>query len=216
MLLRELDDVNGMSNVGSGKIMARARKVATLWKKVNTARAAATPALDPLTVGEKTVSAVDTALAANEPLLKTVAEKLSGWNSMRGVVKTLATRVDKNNKRWYEAWQGEYAPGTPENDALSQIDTGPGAVGLPGIVDFTLMFDGNGNLHIDATADHATHFRELRKGPGEEVFVERAANATSPIHDPVSLPGDYTVKLQARNSSGDGPESAEKSVTVPG
>ena len=67
---------------------------------------------------------------------------------------------------------------------------------------------------MDAEAEHATHFRMLRKGPGESEFIERAANEESPIHDPVSLPGVYEVKLQARNSAGDGPLSAGQDVTV--
>ena len=87
---------------------------------------------------------------------------------------------------------------------------------LPGPTTWSVMYDGEGNFHIDATADHATHFHELRKGPGEDAFIERAANATSPHADPVSLPGSYDMKLQARNSSGDGPMSAVKTVVKPG
>jgi hypothetical protein len=149
-------------------------------------------------------------------LLKVVAERLSAWNTKRSDLRALSKKVDMNNKRWYEAWQGNYAEGTAERDALNQIDTGPGAVALPGAVDFTVIYDGSGHLHIDAEADHATHFRVLRKGPGEDAFIERASNEQSPYDDPVILPGLYKVKVQARNSSGDGPESDEKSVTVPG
>jgi hypothetical protein len=215
-LLLELDDVAGMPNVGSGKTLARSRKLTTVWTKVNAMRVALTPPLATLTVGATNVEAVSNAITGHEPLLKAVAEKQSAWSATRSDLKKLATRVDTNNKRWFEAWSNDYDEGTPEHDALSQIDTGPGAVDAPGPVDFTVMYDGNGKLHIDAEADHATHFRMWRKAPGEDVFIERAANATSPIDDPVSLPGVYDVKLQARNSTDDGPESAVKQVTVPG
>ena len=215
MLMLELDDISGMSNEGSGRICARSRKLSTLWKKVNTMRAALTPPLDPVSVGAALVATVDTALTANEPLLKSVSDKLASWNSARRVLRALADKVDRNNKRWYDAWSGNYPEGTPERDALSQIDTGSNPVALPGDVDFTVMYGPGAELHIDATTEHATHFRELRKGPGEDAFIERAANSESPIHDPVTLPGQYKVQLQARNSSGDGPVSAEKSVTVP-
>ena len=216
-LLLELDDVSGMRNDGSGKIMARGRKLSTLWKKVNVARAAATPPLGAIEVGGVVVDAVDTALSANEPLLKTVAEKLSAWSSARSALKALANRVDRNNKRWYEAWSGNYAPGSPQYDALAQINTGGGDTEPPGPVTFSVMYDGdNDAFHIDAEAEHATHFRVLRKGPGESDFIERASNAESPISDAVTLPGVYEYKLQARNSTDDGPVSAAQSGTVPG
>ena len=214
-LMLELEDVSGMPNVGSGRIMARSRKLTTLWKKVNTARAAATPPLDPLQVGPSLVAALDTALAANEPRLKAVSDMLASWNSARRALKALADKVDHNNKRWYDAWSGNYAPGTMENDALSQIDTGSGGGDLPGEVVWSAMYDGAGHFHIDATAPHATHFRELRKGPGETEFIERAANAESPIQDSVTLPGTYDIKLQGRNSTGDGPMSAVQQVVRP-
>ena len=37
-----------------------------------------------------------------------------------------------------------------------------------------------------------------------------------PLHDPVSLPGVYEIKLQAKNPTGDGTLSVEQTVTVPG
>jgi hypothetical protein len=216
-LMLELQDVSGMRNDGSGKIMARGRKLATLWKKVNAARAAGSPTLAPIEVGGAVVDAVDTALAANEPLLMAVSGKLSAWSSARSALRALSSKVDKNNKRWYEAWSGNYAPGSPEYDALSQIDTESGDAEPPGAVTFSVMYDGdNDEFHIDAEAEHATHFRVLRKGPGETDFIERASNAESPIHDPVTLPGVYEFKLQARNSTADGPVSAVQNGTVPG
>jgi hypothetical protein len=62
-----------MLNKGGGKIMARGRKLSTLWKKVNTVRGLMVPMLALLEVGGTVVAAVDTALAANEPLLKAVS-----------------------------------------------------------------------------------------------------------------------------------------------
>ena len=77
------------------------------------------------------------------------------------------------------------------------------------------MYDGAGHFHIDATAPHATHYCVLRKGPGETEFIERAANAESPIQDAVTLAGTYDIKLQARNSTGDGPMSAVQQAVRP-
>jgi hypothetical protein len=74
--------------------------------------------------------------------------------------------VDKNNKRWYEASSGNYAPGSPEYEALSQIDTESGDTEPPGAVTFSVMYDADAEeFHIDAEAEHATHFQVLRKGP---------------------------------------------------
>lgn len=217
LLVAELDEVNRMRNEGSGKILARARRLSALWLKVNGARAAATPPLGELLVGASPVGAVDAALDANEPLLKAVAQRQSAWTTARRELRKLADRVDRNNKRWFEAWSGNYARGTVEHEALSQIDTGAKAVPPPGPVKFTATHDAASHeIRIEAQADHATHFRELRQGPGEDHFIERASNQKSPLRDVVVLPGVYKIKLQARNSSGDGPVSAEVSVTVSG
>ena len=82
---------------------------------------------------------------------------------------------------------------------------------------FTVIYDpATQKLHIDASAPHADHFRMLRKAPGETEFIERASEAVSPIDDPVILPGTYTIKMQAQNSTEeDGPMSAEQTVVVP-
>ena len=71
----------------------------------------------------------------------------------------------------------EGAAGSAEHDALSQINTSSGETEPPGPVTFSVMFDAEADeIHVDAEAEHATHFRMMRKGPGESEFIERAAN----------------------------------------
>ena len=215
-LARELEDILGMRNDSTPTVMARARKVVILWGKVNEARAGATPELDPLQVGDKLAASLEDALTAHEDLLKQVQVKLSGLITARHTLRKHVVKVDQNNKRWYKAWAGNFEEGSVEKEALSQVTTGPEDTALPGAVTFTVIYDAEaGEFHADASAPHATFFRIYRKGPGDEEYVQRGSARTSPLTDPVTLPGEYLVKIQAQNSTGDGPMSAPQTVTVP-
>ena len=111
-------------------IQARGQDVLTLWVNGHAHRAAQTPAQPALAVGGKTLADLQTALAAVQPLEQVLATQRGALSAKRSALRSLTVKVDRNNKRWYLAWQAEYLPGTPENDALSLIDTGsPGGGG---------------------------------------------------------------------------------------
>jgi hypothetical protein len=71
-------------------------------------------------------------------------------------------------------------------------------------------------FHIDASAGHATHFRELRQGPADADLIERAASEDPPIVDPVTLPRMYETNCRRAMPRMMAPVSAVQNGTVPG
>jgi hypothetical protein len=156
-LLGELDDVRAIEATSQDNAQARVRRVLSLWTRVNAKRAAAVPPLGPLLVGTTTVAQLQTILDNHSGLMQTVENEKAELNQKRSDLRNLANKVDRNNKRWFAAWEGHYAEGTPERDALSQIDTGPqtpaptplqiGAITAQAGGQFTVPFVAGGGAH---------------------------------------------------------------------
>lgn len=105
-------------------VAARTRRTISLWNRVNAQRAAAVPPLPAFHVGGTLVAALDTALTNQNTLLQAIENERGKLAQKREALRVLATKVDDNNKRWFAAWEGEFTNGSPERNALSQIDTG--------------------------------------------------------------------------------------------
>ncbi len=104
----------------------------SLVTRVNTARAAMVPPLSAITVKHPDGSGTDVAVAMlttamnNHPgLMQTVQDRIADLNKARNALRKAAGKVDRDNKRWFAAWEGTYPEGSVGRDALSQIDTGP-------------------------------------------------------------------------------------------
>jgi hypothetical protein len=125
LLQNDLDDIYAVDLKRTHGVMERARRVISLWNRVNTTRAAMTPALPPLTLGAKTVADLQTLLTAHPALLQTLENERSELSQKKSILATTVRRVDRNNKRWYAAWSKNFAVGSPEYNALTQISTEP-------------------------------------------------------------------------------------------
>ena len=123
-LFPEINDCYKIIPSTPDKAIARARRVINLWTRVNVAWAAQVPPLPALTVRQKTVAQLLTAVSAIPALLQSIQDKETIVNLRKSSLQQAADKVDANNKRWYAAWSGNYAPGSAESDALSQINTG--------------------------------------------------------------------------------------------
>ncbi len=120
--LGDIYQVNPDSQQGG---MERARRLISLWNRVNAKRAALTPALPELQMDTTSVADLSTALANHSHLLQTVENERSELNQQKSQLQTTANRVDRNNKRWYEAWGHNFAVGSPEHNALADVTTEP-------------------------------------------------------------------------------------------
>ncbi len=215
----DLDDVYAINPNSQASLQERARRVVSLWTRANTARLGHSPPppLGPLLLGSIGVADLQTLLANHPGLLQTVENERSELSQKSSLLNTTARRVDRNNKRWYLAWSKFFPVGSPENNALSQVDTGP-TTPLPSAVEIdTLVASGN-NVAVTYVAGggaHATTIVLLYQIVGTDPDFGHAT--------PVDLDGqtvgpfppgaDIHFKTRASNSTGD-TDSAVKSISL--
>ena len=232
----DIAQAQGIEMQGEERIMDRGQSTLTIWMETNVRRAAATPALSPLLLpkaGGGTWAAADfsAALTAVPVLGQQVKDAAAPLSEKRSARRTLATRVDRANKRWFGAWGAHFPEGTPEHDALSQITTEGGGSGDPGngsggggtpnplqaVIDSaTVTGAGAVALVFHATGAGAVTYRVLRKtgtGPGD--FDELATGLTVGEFTTEPGAGTFVFKVIATDDTGDGPESEEETVVVP-
>lgn len=122
-LNKDLSDVFTVDPNSQHGCMERARRIISLWNRVNTKRAAMTPALPALLLGTTSVANLTTALDNHPRLMQAVEDERSELNQKKSQLQTTSNRVDRNNKRWYEAWFNNFAAGSPERNALTEVET---------------------------------------------------------------------------------------------
>ncbi len=126
-LNNDLDDIFGVNPDSQHGAMERSRRIVSLWNRVNTKRAAMTPALPALLLGTTSVVNLSTALTNHPGLMQVVENERSELNQKKSQLQTTARRVDRNNKRWYAAWGNNFADGSPQVSAMqSQVDVEEG------------------------------------------------------------------------------------------
>lgn len=118
----DLQHIRVVEMDGLDTVVTRGQRALSLWVKFNTRRVAAGGTA--FLVGGHAVAVLSGALVALPTKTQLVADATSILADLRSALLALKDKVDTNNKRWYAAWQGEFLPGSPERDALSQIDTG--------------------------------------------------------------------------------------------
>lgn len=112
--------------------VARGRRAVILLTAYNAERAAATPPDPEFTIKNAVPGEPDMKLSDLQGMVddmpdleQEVEDAKSELNKKRSALKKATTKVDKNNKRWFDAWSGNFPDGSDELAALSQIDTGP-------------------------------------------------------------------------------------------
>lgn len=129
-------------------IEARGQRVVSLWNKANAARAAAAPPLPALLIGTTTAAQFAAAVADLAVKEQAVEDARAVLSDVRSDLRALSLKVDRNNKRWFAAWEGNFPIGTPEHDALSQIDTGGGPTPMPTPVEIAFLFSQGGGASV--------------------------------------------------------------------
>ena len=213
----DLDDVFAVDPNRTHGGMERARRVVSLWNRVNILRAAMTPALPALTLGATTVANLQTLLTNHPGLLQTVEDERSELNQKTSLLKTTSRRIDRNNKRWYAAWSQNFAIGSPENDALSQIDTGP-TTPAPSALEIDTLTAAGTSVQVAYVAgggDHATTLVLLWRvvGIDPDFGHATAVNLAGQTIGPFSAGDEIQFKTRGSNSTGD-TDSTVKSITL--
>lgn len=213
LLQKEVKDVLKVDLGSMAKELKRARRLKSLWTRVNAKRAAQTPALPEIDRSGKTVTDLDAALTAHPDLLQDVEDKQAEWNQSKSVLEQTDEIVDDANKKWYEAWKNYYDEGTPEHDALSQITTEPGGGGggggpttPPTVLEFAAV-ENAGNVDVTYVAGGGAGAETLQllwqvegvdPGFDNSVAVILGGQTVGPFSPAVTI----NFKTQATNSQG--------------
>jgi hypothetical protein len=165
--------------------LRRARLVAPLWEDFNSQLTGETPPKPALTIDYRqpgsdlppvTVSQADFAayIGTCEAALASVAESQRSVTNAKSALSALEKKVDRDNKRWYQAWLKKYPEGTPEGDAaLSQIPTEQGVPEANPLEIDSLHANPNHTVTVNypqTGGEHATTLELLYKLPDEEDF----------------------------------------------
>lgn len=224
-LLNEVADVQKIVINSPDDIGARGRKVISLVTRFNVARAAAVPPQLELKVKaamlgdpDVTIAAFTAALTALPGVLLAIEDQKAALNKTRSALQKQTLEVDRNNKRWFVAWEGNFPDGSPERDALSQIDTGPTTpVPSAKLID-QASAQGNGAVGVTYVAGGGAHASVL-------LLLWKVVGVDNDFaHETVLLLGGQTVsglpvgatvqfKTRASNSKGH-TDSAVKSAVV--
>lgn len=159
-LLDDLDPIRAIRMTNPQKSLERGRKLVPAWTKANLRRTTAVPPDPELKAKGMTLAQFQTKMTDLTTALQTVETKVSDERKAAGALKRAFQKVDQQNKKWFVAWQGEFAEGTPERDALDQIDTGnaPAPVALQ--IE-TVTPAAGGSFAVDYTAGGGAHASAL-------------------------------------------------------
>lgn len=217
-LHHDIDLLRGIRLTSEDRNEERGLKVHSLWKKYNERQTTQMPPKPVLIVGGITVESFGSALGQLEPNDQTVEDELAERRKRASALTDAMEEVDVNNKRWYASWSGEFAVGTPEHDALAQIDTGsptplPTALEIEGVA-----WDGASAAmvsYVPGGGDHSTTQTLQFQSPTDASFGHDVP-VTQPsqlVTDSAFLPtGIYQFRTITSNSVGD-TISAEWSIT---
>ena len=205
--------VYGVRGQSFRAVEERSYKLISAWQAVNEHRVGNTQ--PPLLVGTATVSSFQSLVGNYAQLLRNVSNKEDTEREKRTGLRTLVDRVDKNNKRWYKSWQGQFPAGSPERAALAQIDTGSSQT-IPGQGVFLVVETlSDLTLRLGFGAARATSFTLLHKGPTSAAFSVLADGLTmKSFEHATGEVGEHQYKLMPHNSAGNGAESVVLKVQV--
>lgn len=216
-LNNDLDDLFNVDPDRQHGCMERARRLISLWNRVNTKRAAMVPALPALTLGATTVANLQTALTNHPGLMQTVENERSELSQKKSQLQATSRRTDRNNKRWYAAWGNNFAEGSPENNALSQVDTEEGTNPPTALEIDTLTQTGLSVAvaYVAGGGHHATSLILLYQIVGTDPDFGHATPVVlaGQTIGPFTAGATINVKTRGTNSAG-ATESAVQTITL--
>jgi hypothetical protein len=114
-----------------------------------------------------------------------------------------------------EEGRSQFAIGTPEREVIDAVPTAPAAQPPAQAVITAATSPGPGQAHLDYSAERATSYDVLHKGPGDTEFTVVADDAIVLTYNANGLAaGTHEYKVIGQNSRGNGPESAVSSIVV--
>lgn len=214
-LIKEVGGVTAVKGESQGALTEKCLRLASLWIAVNAHRAALTPAQPALTVDTIDAASFQNMVNNHALLNQTVATRRTESSQKTTSLRAVALRVDENNKRWYKAWQGQFAADTAQRNSLSLIKTGTSQSAPGQAVFLTSEALSNQGVRLSFDASRATQFTISHQGPGEAAFSVLASGLTTKTFDHTNqTPGAHTYKVVGSNAAGTGEQSVPLVFTV--
>lgn len=204
----DLDDIRLVEITGLDTIISRGQRVRSVWEKVNVRNAALVPPIPALVVGSKTVADLVAALTELPVKTQAVEDTRSVLSDKRSSLRALAGKVDKNNKRWYAAWEGNFPAGSPERDALTQIDTGTPTPPPTVLLIASLSGINATTVQVSYTAGGGAHASELElqwqlAGQPDWTVAGDATEPSQQVSEPDFEQATVRFRTRAKNSRGE-------------
>jgi hypothetical protein len=205
----EVRHVRSVRQESQGALLSKGQRLVSLWQKVDTLRGGLTPPQPALLVGTAGLGAFEQMLKAHSSLLQSVEDLLSDMKTRKNAMRALVKHLDQTNKRWYEAWKGQFGAGSREREFLRQINTGPKRHEPAQAVMLSGEALPGGEVRLAFDAARATWFTLLHQGPGDAVFAALTEKVQLKTFTTGALVPDRQVwTVIGHNSVGDGAESA--------
>ena len=167
-------------------------------------------------MGATTVADYERVLDGHGPILQALEDDRTLHHQSKAALRELVLRLDRNNKRWHQAWRGQFGEGTTERAALASVTTkrrrNPAVPGQTVIVAVETFGDG---VRLKFDAPRGKEFEVRHRGPGATEFQVLAAGLTARIFAHRSLAvGAHRYQVISRNALGPGAASPPWTVNV--
>jgi hypothetical protein len=192
--------------------LRRAQAISILWGKLPNPPGSATPfkAWDTM---DKT--AFDALLAALDTKLETFTNETDDYEEAQGNLHKKDAEMTDFIGAALAQGRHQFPEGTPQREVIDHIPTTPAQQPPAKAVITAATSPGAGAARLEFSANHATSYDVLHKGPGDTAFTLVADDIIVTTYNATGLvAGAHEYKLVGRNSRGTGPESEVSTVNV--
>ena len=192
--------------------LRRGQSTSILWGKLPNPPGSAT-AFKAWDTMDKT--AFDALVTALEAKLDTVTNETDDYEEAQGNLHKKDAEMTDFISAALAQGRHQFAEGTPQRDVIDHIPTTPAQQAPAKAVITVATSPAAGTAHLEFSANHATSYDVLHKGPADSVFTVVADDIIVTIYNATGLVvGAHEYKVIGRNSRGAGPESDVSVVNV--
>jgi hypothetical protein len=197
-----------LRGTGRQQTLDLGRKIDQAWNKLD-------PGWEPLPGLTRT--ALQTCAGRCVSFLDAYLYKETEWQDKLGELQEFAAQLDRLSVEWYATATARFLAGTRYGDLIRVMvpTTGGGVQPVEQAVIDELSSPTGGTARLVFHAPHATLYRLWHKGPGAAEWTVLADAVEGLIYEATGLvEGEHRFQVAGRNSSGEGPGSAEALVGV--
>lgn len=190
----------------------RGQSISVLWGKLPNPPGSATPFKAWDTMDK---AAFDVLLAALETKLDTYTNESDDYEEAQGNLHKKDGEMTDFITAALAQGRFQFPEGTPQREVIDHIPTTPAQQAPAKAVIAVATSPAAGEAHLEFSANHATSYDVLHKGPADAAFAVVADDIIQTVYNATGLAaGAHEYKVIGRNSRGTGPESDVSVVNV--